>query len=142
MSENPEVPVSEAEREDAVERLAALHREGLLGAHDFEDRRGRARDAVTRGELQALFRDLPPVGPGQGAADVARAPTPAAAARPAGLVEPRPGTWFTKARRDALSGIVVLAAVALFFTTGEWLWFLLIPASAALWKLFSGREED
>jgi hypothetical protein len=139
MSENPEAPVSEAEREDAVERLAALHREGLLGAHDFEDRRGRARDAETRGELRTLFRDLPPTGPDQGAA---AAPAPAAVAQPAELVGPRPGTWFTKARRDAVSGIVVLAAVALFFTTGEWLWFLLIPASAALWKLVSGREEE
>jgi hypothetical protein len=133
MAQNPEAPIGEAEREAALERLAALRRDGLLGAHDYEDRRGRARDAETRGELEALFRDLLPAGPVQGAAEVATAAPPS---------QHPSGTWFTKARRDALSGIVVLASVALFFTTGEWLWFLMIPASAALWKLFSGRDED
>jgi hypothetical protein len=134
MSENPQGPVSEAEREEAVVRLASLHREGLLGAHDFEDRRGRARDVETRDELEAIFRDLPPVRQGQrAAAEVATTAPP---------TQPPGGTWFTKARRDALSGIVLLAAVALFFTTGEWLWFLMIPGSAALWKLFSGRDDN
>jgi hypothetical protein len=133
MPENREAPLGEGEREAAVERLAELHREGLLGAHDYEDRRGRARDAQSRGELESLFRDLLPAGPLQGAAEVAKAAPP---------TQPPARTWFTKARREALSGIVVLAAVALFFTTGEWLWFLMIPASAAVWKLFSGRDED
>ena len=133
MSENPEVPLDEAERAQALERLAALHRDGLLGPHDYEDRRGRAREAQTRGELELIFRDLSPAGTPARAADVVH--TGAAS------VESPSGKWFTKARRDALSGIVVLASVALFFTTGSWLWFLLIPASAALWKLFSGRED-
>jgi hypothetical protein len=133
MSDNPDAPVSEAERAAAVERLAALHREGLLGPHDFEDRRGRAHDAQTRGELAAIFRDLVPPDAARTAPDVAP---------PAAPVQPGAGTWFTKARRDALTGIVVLAAVVLFFRTGSWLWFLMIPASATLWKLVSGREEE
>lgn len=133
MSENPEVHLDEAERAQALERLAALHREGLLGPHDYEDRRGRAREAQTRGELELIFLDLPPAGAPARAADVV--------VTAAASVESPSGTWFTKARRDALSGIVVLASVALFFTTGSWLWFLLIPASAALWKLLSGRED-
>jgi hypothetical protein len=131
MSVHPEQPVGDAEREEALQRLAELHREGLLGSHDFEDRRGRARDATTRGELEELFRDLP----ASGAAGVARAPQ---ASVP---VTPAPATWFTKPRRDALSWIIVLGAVFLFFRTGSWLWFLLIPASAALWQLLSGRED-
>ena len=152
MAQQPDVPIGDAERDEAVERLTALHRDGLLGPHDFEDRRGRARDAATRGDLDAIFRDLPVAGaegplPGPPApvadapAPVAGAPAPVAGA-PSGRAPELPeGTWFTKARRDALSWIVVLGSVFLFFRTGSWLWFLLIPASAAVWQLFSGRED-
>jgi hypothetical protein len=141
MAQQPDAPIGDAERDEALERLTALHRDGLLGPHDFEDRRGRARDAATRGDLDAIFRDLPVAGAPGPPAPVADAPAPVAGA-PAGRAPELPeGTWFTKTRRDALSWIVVLGSVFLFFRTGSWLWFLLIPASAAVWQLFSGRED-
>ena len=127
--------VGDAERDEAVRRLSELHDQGLLGPHDFEDRRGRARDAVTRAELDAVFRDLPAptqLTPGSQAAGPAAEVAPSAEER----------GWFTKTRRDALSWMVVLASVFLFFRTGSWLWFLLVPASAAVWQLLSGRKDD
>jgi hypothetical protein len=142
MAQQPDAPIGDAERDEAVERLDALHRDGLLGPHDFEDRRGRARDAATRGDLDAVFRDLPEAGAPGPPAPVAGVPAPAPGAPVGhGSALPDSGTWFTKTRRDALSWIVVLGSVFLFFRTGSWLWFLLIPASAAVWQLFSGRED-
>ncbi len=127
--------VGDSERDDVVRRLTELHEQGLLGPHDYEDRRGRARDAQTRTELDATLRDLPaptPLPPGSQLAGPAPGPAPE-------VVE---SGWFTKPRRDALSWIVVLGAVFLFFRTGSWLWFLLIPASAAVWQLLSGRKDE
>ncbi len=127
--------VSDPERDEAVRRLTELHDQGLLGPHDYEDRRGRARDAVTRAELDAVLRDLPApsqLAPGSQVAGPEREPAPVA----------RETGWFTKTRRDALSWIVVFGAVFLFFRTGSWLWFLLIPASAAVWQLLSGSKDN
>jgi hypothetical protein len=135
MADESQNPVGDAEREGAVRRLSELHAQGHLGAHDFEDRRGRARDAVTRADLDAVFRDLPAVGrlaPGSQVAGPA-ASSPEAASREG---------WLNKSRRDALSWLVVFGAVFLFFRTGSWLWFLLIPASAVVWQLLTGRKED
>ncbi len=137
MTDESRIPVGDPEREEAVQRLTELHDQGVLGPHDFEDRRGRARDAMTRAELDAVFHDLPVPGrlaPGSQAVDPS---SMSAAAR-----IPHQEGWFTKNRRDALSWIVVLGSVFLFFRTGSWLWFLLIPASAAVWQLLSGQKDD
>lgn len=137
MTDESRTRVGDADREDAVRRLTELHAQGVLGPHDFEDRRGRARDAVTRAELDAVFHDLPVPGrlaPGSQAVDPS-------SKSPSARVPDAEG-WFTKNRRDALSWIVVLGSVFLFFRTGSWLWFLLIPASAAVWQLLSGQKDD
>lgn len=128
-------PVGDAEREEAVRRLSELHDQGHLGSHDFEDRRGRAGDAQTRADLDAVFRDLPAPG---------RLAPGSQVAGPVGEPPQVPGRegWFNQTRRDALSWLVVLGAVFLFFRTGSWLWFLLIPASAVVWQLLTGREDD
>lgn len=118
---------------DAAKRLLAQHHEaGRLDADEFEDRRGRAGDAVMRADLDELFTDLP-------SAPVATVGQSAAASpgRPSAAPTDR---W--KTRRGALSGIISLGAVVLFFATGRWQWFLLIPLVALLWTLFTGREDD
>jgi hypothetical protein len=135
MADESQNPVGDADREEAVRRLSELHDQGHLGSHDFEDRRGRARDALTRADLDAVFRDLPAPG---------RLAPGSQVAGPAGelpQVSSREG-WFNKSRRDAVSWLVVFGAVFLFFRTGSWLWFLLIPASAVVWQLLTGREGD
>ena len=56
-------PVGDAERRAAMELLATHHAAGRLDAFEYEDRRGRAADAVTRRDLDDLFTDLPALGP-------------------------------------------------------------------------------
>jgi hypothetical protein len=58
----PELRVSHADRDRAVETLTAAAGEGRLAAAELDDRVGAALSARTRGELAALTADLPPSG--------------------------------------------------------------------------------
>jgi len=51
--------VSDAERDEAAERLRQAGGEGRLTPEELEQRLGRAFGARTRGELDALVADLP-----------------------------------------------------------------------------------
>lgn len=53
------IRASASERAATVDRLKAAHDEGRLTLDEFSDRIAKARDAQTRGELQALVADLP-----------------------------------------------------------------------------------
>lgn len=54
-----QVRASDSERERAVEALRHFFADGRITSHEFEERVERAYDASTRGELEALFVDLP-----------------------------------------------------------------------------------
>ena len=54
-----EIRVGDAERSDALDRLGTLFADGYLDVGEFEERTGQAAIARTRGELSALFDDLP-----------------------------------------------------------------------------------
>lgn len=117
MGEDPGMRIGDSERQEAVERLRRHHEAGRLDSFEFEDRRGRALDALTRADLDALFADLP-----ERAAARQRERKPA---------DPK---------RDAYMGLVVLGAIALFFVTRSWLWFLAIPAAGLVYTLRSGNR--
>jgi hypothetical protein len=51
--------VSDAERQEVADRLAAHYADGRLDQAEFEERSGRAMNAKTRGDLAGLFDDLP-----------------------------------------------------------------------------------
>jgi hypothetical protein len=53
------VLASDREREATVFRLRAAHLEGRIETDEFEDRVGRAENARTRAELEAIEADLP-----------------------------------------------------------------------------------
>lgn len=53
------VRASDSERAATVERLKTAHSEGRLTLDEFTDRIAKAREAQTRGDLQALVADLP-----------------------------------------------------------------------------------
>jgi hypothetical protein len=57
----PELRASDAERERAVDTLRQHHTDGRLSSDEFEERMGRAYAATTRGDLDDLFDDLPPL---------------------------------------------------------------------------------
>ena len=114
--------VGDAERRAAMDLLAKHHEAGRLDSFEYEDRRGRAADAVTRHDLDALFADLPALGPD--GAELER--------RTAAEVQPR--RTGRKRVRDTVLALTPLIALVLFFRTGQWLWFLLIPVVAILTK--------
>ena len=59
MADTPEMRVGDAERSAALDRLGTHFADGYLDVAEFDDRTARAASATTRGELEALFRDLP-----------------------------------------------------------------------------------
>ena len=73
-----EIRISNAEREQALSALAEHHAAGRLDANEYEDRRGRATDAVVRREISELFTDLPEPHPQLGASVAAAAPSASA----------------------------------------------------------------
>src|SRR5579862_6220422 len=57
------IRVSDAERAEVTDRLAAHFAEGRLTQAEFDERAAQAMNAKTRGELRGLFDDLPEPGP-------------------------------------------------------------------------------
>jgi hypothetical protein len=57
------VRVSDAERTEVADRLAAHFGEGRLNQAEFDERVAQAMNAKTRGDLNGLFDDLPEPGP-------------------------------------------------------------------------------
>ncbi len=55
----PHLRVSDADRHDVAERLSRHFADGRLDQAEFDARLGRATGAVTRGDLDGLFDDLP-----------------------------------------------------------------------------------
>ena len=123
MVQNGDIRIGTAEREEALAALAEHHAAGRLDANEYEDRRGRATDAVLRRELTALFVDLPEPRPRL---------HPASAAETVRRSQPpgRPAARSKLAR--TLVSLSPFIAVAAFFLTRSWLAFLLIPVIAIL----------
>jgi hypothetical protein len=57
------IRVSDAERAEVADRLAAHFGEGRLNQAEFDERVAQAMNARTRGDLRGLFDDLPEPGP-------------------------------------------------------------------------------
>ncbi|MEV2223433.1 DUF1707 SHOCT-like domain-containing protein [Nocardia vinacea] len=120
MSDLPEIRIGTAEREHAMQRLSDHFAAGRLSVAEFDERSAVVAAALTRGDLEKVFVDLPEPAP------VAAAP----AKRDSGFIAEWP---------ERVMAVIPILAVILFFVTGSWLWFLAIPLSGAL--LFGGRHE-
>ncbi|HEV7187679.1 MAG TPA: DUF1707 domain-containing protein [Blastococcus sp.] len=57
--ERERLRVSDAERQAAVDSLRVAFSDGRLALHEYDERIGRAYGAVTYGDLDRLFTDLP-----------------------------------------------------------------------------------
>jgi hypothetical protein len=146
--ERPDQRLSDAERDEAVERLAAAQAEGRLTATEYQERADAARSAVTRGDLVPLFSDLPASAPASQQLPRATATTTAATSPdalrpppPSSYADVRPSSepsWGDRALGGRVGATIMaltpFLAVALFFLSGfngsfawSWLWFLLIP---------------
>lgn len=59
MEHSPEMRAGDGDRSIALDRLGQYFADGFLDIDEFEDRTGQAAVANTRGEIDALFADLP-----------------------------------------------------------------------------------
>jgi hypothetical protein len=123
MAGDGDIRIGTHEREEALAALAVHRDAGRLDAFEFEDRRGKAADAVTKRDLTSLFTDLPEPRPTFATAGVARRP-----AAPAGQVVPR------RKRKvgQTIASLSPFIALAAFALTRSWLAFLLIPVLAII----------
>ncbi|GAA2152484.1 uncharacterized protein DUF1707 [Humibacillus xanthopallidus] len=122
MNGDGDIRIGTRERDDALAALEVHHTAGRLDAFEYEDRRGRARDAVTRSDITALFADLPEPQP-RFEADPARRNLPA----------PRPATSHRRLS-STLSALAPFIGIAAFALTRSWLALLLIPAIVIIAK--------
>ncbi len=125
MQDDGDIRIGSAEREEALAALAEHHAAGRLDANDYEDRRGRATDAIVRRDLTSLFTDLPEPRPRLAGAT----------AEGAGRNVARPATARSSTRSKVARTLVSLSpfiALVAFFRTDTWLVFLLIPIIAIL----------
>jgi hypothetical protein len=130
--------IGNTERTAAMKALDEHLESGRLGVEEYADRSAAAANAVVAGDLADLFTDLPephPALPGTPAAPPPTAPLP---------VAPRTGDVAPAARRaldtwgPRLVAVAPLVAIALFFLTRQWVFFLLIPVAGAL--VYGGRR--
>src|SRR3954468_19508841 len=123
--DDADLRVSSAERQEALAALVEHHAAGRLDAFEYEDRRGRATDAVVRRDLTVLFADLPEPRP------TFETPTRSGGPLQGGPSRPTPvaSTPRAKVARTLLS-LAPFIALGAFFVTKEWLAFLLVPIIA------------
>lgn len=142
--DDPSVRVGNDERQAAIAALGEQWRAGRLDPAEHERRTTAAYSATTRGDLDGLFTDLPggrsPAtstaqdarsGPAATPETVVGQPTaargsvtPSAPGARGGMFPP--DSWVAS-HRDAIMGVTPFVALALFFLTKEWIFFLLVP---------------
>ncbi|MBI4943466.1 MAG: DUF1707 domain-containing protein [Actinobacteria bacterium] len=153
--------LTEADRDAAVAALDVHRDAGRLDDVGFEDRSVRARRAWTQADLELLFLDLPEPHPVLGAP--AWGSAPAAGRDLAPSAPPAAPPW----GRDATSAPVPMStspvparpplvspqvaqtvvalspfvAVALWYFTGSWIFFLLIPVTGVLFGDAAGKKK-
>jgi hypothetical protein len=124
-----EIRIGDSERETAMSALGEHMSSGRLDVDEYGDRVARVTAAKTRGELTALFTDLPAPHPVFG--QIRRpeiTPVPPAAA-PVPAPSGPPLAQRVMAAAVPLAGIV---ALVLFFTFGHMWQFFLIPAAVTV----------
>lgn len=118
--------VGTAERDAAIALLGEHWRAGRLDPAEHERRVTKARTAVTQIDRDVLFADLPPAAPSQ------ESPEAVVASGAPGLLE---------GKRDTIMALTPFAALVLFFITGMWLWFLLVPVMGILLYGADGKRK-
>lgn len=134
MSDDPELELrlSDAERRGVQDALAAHAETGRLGADEVENRQLAAARAVTWADVVPLFADLPSPHPPGMPGEQALATPRGASASPVAVPGARRG--LTHNQRSAVTLVTTFAALGAFFWTHHWMWFLAIPAVAAVLK--------
>ncbi len=117
--------IADSDREAALTVLGEHMSAGRLDIDEYGERSARVSTAKTRGELRALFADLPPPHPQFGTGTPTPAPAPVAP-RQSQQVMGRPPGGATRALVAGLVPVAALIAVGLFFFAHlGWFVFLL-----------------
>jgi hypothetical protein len=120
--------VADSERENALTALGEHVSAGRLNIDEYGERSARISTAKTRGELRALFSDLPPPHPQFGVGGLPPTPAPMVPQQ-SQQVAGRPPGGATRALVAGLVPVAGLIAVGLFlFAHLPWIVFLL-PAA-------------
>ncbi|WP_433511933.1 DUF1707 SHOCT-like domain-containing protein [Nonomuraea sp. CA-143628] len=133
MNERRKIRASDGDREVVAERLSAALTEGRLSMQEYDDRLGRAFQAVTYGELADLLGDLP-------RAKAKPQPAPRGAAVPAGLLATLPRwlriLWAIWAVKVSINLVVwVMLSVSDASLVYFWPMWIIGPPGAALFGL-------
>lgn len=135
MAHAPELRAGDADRQAAADRLRAAHDEGRLDLDEYDKRLAEAYAAVTYGDLERLFTDLPvrspaPVHSVAGAASMARAAGASVARQPAGFPLALKILWTVWATVVAINVTVWLLVSLGTGTTYFWPMWLAVPGVA------------
>lgn len=128
-----QIRVGDAERTAALDALGEHMASGRIDLDEYGTRSAQVTQARTVADLRALFRDLPaphPSLPGSAplpAVPQSSAPVPPPPAGSTALARPDDRTPAQRIAAVA-TGLSGIAALVLFFVTGSWLWFLIVPA--------------
>ncbi|HEX6359407.1 DUF1707 domain-containing protein [Actinophytocola sp.] len=139
------IRVSDAERDEAVTALWTHYESGRLLAAEHEERSARAAAAKTRGDLEALFVDLPAPHPDLSAAVTVKAadpdettPTTRDETTPATPDETTPATRGETLAGAGLMVLVCGVVAATVLTVREGMWWTFFPVvglTTLLWVL-------
>jgi hypothetical protein len=130
-----EIRIGDTERESALTALGDHMSAGRLDIDEYGDRTARVAAAKTRGDLLAVFGDLPQPHPKFGVPG----PVPAAATG-ATPVPTSNGMPLSRRLATAAVPLACIAAVVLFFTVNTWLFFLIPAAVLVLRGAFYGDD--
>jgi hypothetical protein len=133
-----DIRISNAERDESISTLGMHMSTGRLELDEYEERCARAAAARTRGELEALFSDLPAPHP-----DLSSAIPPTQLVRKAGqLVSDPTGkrrkneleSTATSKALEAVAGLSLIIGVpaAILLTVLGGFWWVFIPVVAVL----------
>jgi hypothetical protein len=134
----PELRAGDADRQAAADRLRAAHDEGRLDLHEYDRRLADAYAAVTFGDLERLFTDLPmrssppvPAYSVSSAAGAARAAGASVVRSPAGFPLALKILWTAWASVVAINVTVwLLVSLAASESVHFWPMWLAIPGVA------------
>jgi hypothetical protein len=130
--------ISDSDRNAAIKALGEHLAAGRITLDEYGDRTAKVTLTRTAGELGGLFEDLPAPHPTLSVTPVGDA-TVATRQASGALMPPARGQLPVGDTRSTAQKLVaaaaaasVFVAIALFFITGAWQWFLLIPAISAI----------
>jgi hypothetical protein len=130
-----DIRIGDTEREQALEALGEHMTAGRLDLEEYGERSAKITAAKTRGDLTALFTDLPEPRPTFGPSRPVVQPI-------FNEVEQQSQQVVPLARRlaSAVVPLVSILAVLLFFATRTWVVFLLIPATVIVASAMLGED--